>query len=228
MKRVLLTLSMLSVLFVPACRKRTPKKVRGITEEVAIVADQGEAVVAKGTLFLDESLEELDFSEEVAVAPTVTMRDDLSTAPLVAGDSLFESAANEQEALADQIWASRRVEQAKHGLHNIYFDLNRYRIRPSEKQKLADTVKAVKSLVDKGMSVVVEGHACCYGGSPAYNMMLSEKRAQIVAQEFIKNGIAEDRIKVVGRGNEMPVVMEQGKEQQAPNRRVEIYPLIEV
>ena len=145
----------------------------------------------------------------------------------MAGDALFEEVANEQEALADRIWASRRVEQAKHGLHNIYFDLNKYAIKNSEQQKLEDNIKAAKKLVDGGTTIVVEGHACQYGGSPAYNMMLSEKRARIVANRLIKAGISEAQVKIVGRGNEMPIVMEEGEQRQAPNRRVEIYPLIE-
>ncbi len=226
MKRIFLALSMLAVLGVPACRKRTPKKAHVLSEEVQITTEQGETVIAKGSLFLDESLGELDFVEEVETKGDV-LKDDLSAEPLVAGDGLFEEVANEQEALADRIWASRRVEQAKHGLHNIYFDLNRYRVRPSEQQKLEDNIKAVKTLITSGTAVVVEGHACRYGGSPAYNMMLSEKRARIVAARLIDAGIPEAQIKVVGRGNEMPIVMEDGEKQQAPNRRVEIYPLIE-
>lgn len=224
MKRFMLALSLVLVLSVPACRKRTMKKTK-TTSNKAVVLDQNNQTAEQKGLFLnDESLPELEFIEEAQ--EVVVVKEDLEPS-LVVSETIFETVVDENEALGDRIWASRRLEQAKQGLHTIYFDLNRHGIKKSEKQKLADDLKAVKKIVGQGTPVVVEGHACRYGGSPAYNMMLSEKRAQIVTNYLIKNGIASDMIKTVGRGNEMPIVMEDGKEQQAPNRRVEIYPLIE-
>ncbi len=225
MKRIVLLFSCLVLASVPACRNKKVKKT--CVEDAAVVVPEV-AIDEKApkSLFLDESLEELELLDDEVLQKSFE-HDDATIRSMVAGDSLFEH-ADEKEALADQVWASRRIDQAKYGLQSINFDLNRYAVRPSERQKLEADAKAVKKLTDQGRTIVVEGHACRYGGSPAYNMMLSEKRAKVVADYLIKQGVMADQLRVVGRGNEMPLVLDGSKEMQAPNRRVELYPLEQV
>ena len=74
--------------------------------------------------------------------------------------------------------------------------------------------------------MVIEGHAC-QEGTPAYNVALSEKRAKIVADHFVAAGVPSSSIKVVGRGQECPAVINGktvngSREDRAPNRRVEV------
>ena len=48
--------------------------------------------------------------------------------------------------------------------------------------------------------MVVTGYADFKTGTPAYNQKLSEKRAQVVAEELVKMGVSRDKIEVVGKG----------------------------
>lgn len=105
----------------------------------------------------------------------------------------------------------------------IYFDFGLDGLRKDQMPIIEANLEKAKEAAAKGLTVVIEGHACKFAGSDTYNMMLSEKRAKAVAQYFIKHGVAKDRIKVVGRGNEMCIIPEGDKDAQAPNRRVEIY-----
>lgn len=106
----------------------------------------------------------------------------------------------------------------------IYFEFDQYKIKPEQKSALErNVVKIQQALASENTYVVVEGHACKSAGTPRYNIMLSERRAEEVKKVLVKNGVSVDKIKVVGRGSEMCKVPSGNREQQAPNRRVEFY-----
>jgi outer membrane protein OmpA-like peptidoglycan-associated protein len=105
----------------------------------------------------------------------------------------------------------------------IFFDFNKYNLKPNQKDAIEYNCKIAKELTDKGYDIVIEGHSCNITSSTSYNIMLSEERAKSVAKEFKKYNIDENSIKTIGRGAEMPIVESGNIEQQSPNRRVEIY-----
>ena len=115
----------------------------------------------------------------------------------------------------------------KGGFEAIYYDFDEEAIRPDQQAALDRTIQKLKNTDLVGFMVVVEGHACTSGGTPVYNMSLSVGRAksaaQKVAEVLVAKGIPANKLKVVGRGSEMCKVAGGDKEQQAPNRRVEIY-----
>lgn len=67
----------------------------------------------------------------------------------------------------------------------------------------------------------VVGHTDAIG-NPAYNLQLSEKRAQSVADVFIENGFKPSNIKTLGRGSSQPLINNDTEENRASNRRVNI------
>jgi OOP family OmpA-OmpF porin len=68
-------------------------------------------------------------------------------------------------------------------------------------------------------------------GSDAYNVELSQRRADAVKAYLVARGVAADRLVAIGRGEADPVVQCKGSAQAAliaclePNRRVEIEPI---
>ncbi|MDR0996274.1 MAG: OmpA family protein [Zoogloeaceae bacterium] len=65
--------------------------------------------------------------------------------------------------------------------------------------------KIAKTLLSVGIThIIVEGHTDSTG-TDAYNKALSEKRADIVKQQLIAEGMPADGITVIGRGAEVPV-----------------------
>lgn len=120
-------------------------------------------------------------------------------------------------------WFDERTEQAqKHGFKTIYFGYGEYALQPDQQAALEHNLKKISAATKKG-TVIVEGHACNFGGSHEYNMHLSHDRAKAVKRFLVDRGVAEDKLEAVGRGNEMRIVLDGDKEQQAPNRRVEFY-----
>ena len=120
------------------------------------------------------------------------------------------------------LWAENR---ARYGFETIYFNFNKYGMKDDQKSAIEHNLKKIKELIRRGKTVMLEGHACDSAGSQNYNMFLSEKRAKKVRDYLISQGVPADKLKVVGRGNEMPIVAHGDREQQAPNRRVEFYVL---
>jgi outer membrane protein OmpA-like peptidoglycan-associated protein len=70
-------------------------------------------------------------------------------------------------------------------------------------------------------SVRVDGHTD-NTGSPDYNLMLSERRAEAVAREVARHGIPASRIVRRGFGSARPIADNATPEGRAQNRRVAI------
>lgn len=220
MKRVLALLLVLLII-APACRKKQAAK-RPCTEEPVLIKGEehkgkqdGVDETGKKSLFLEDDVDQFVFQED---------GDESTFAPsAVKQESKMRLVEQEEE---DRHWESKRADQARYGFKAIYFDFDRYEIKKAQEPALEQDLKAVKKATEKeGKVVVVEGHACRFAGSAAYNMILSEKRAQRVAKYFINHGISSAKLKVVGRGFEMPIVTTGCLEEQAANRRVELYTL---
>lgn len=100
----------------------------------------------------------------------------------------------------------------------IYFDFDRFGIRPDQQANLDLNLKHLLENPDK--RVVIEGH-CDDRGTLEYNYALGQKRAQIVYDYFVANGIDPGRLRTVSKGEEEPADLSDTPEAHARNRRVE-------
>ncbi|HFE48708.1 MAG TPA: OmpA family protein [Chromatiaceae bacterium] len=98
------------------------------------------------------------------------------------------------------------------------FDFDSAVLKPNMKDSLADFAERVKASPGHE-SVVVIGHTDSTGPE-AYNMQLSLRRAQSVADYLESLGI--DDIEVRGEGESNPIADNSTREGRAKNRRVEI------
>lgn len=147
--------------------------------------------------------------------------------------ALAEDGSNKtlaQNDAKDFAWAAGQNED---GLNPVYFDFDRFAIRPDQEEVVGSDVKRVKSELKVAQKqgdapvIVVEGHACHAAGSSVYNMALSEKRAKVLADRLSKEGVPAENMKIVGRGNEVSAVLNGkavtgSREEQWANRRDEI------
>ena len=86
---------------------------------------------------------------------------------------------------------------------------------------LDNAIKVLKEWGDA--KVEVAGHTDRRNTSKAaYNLNLSKKRAQAVADYLVKKGIDRSRLVVKGYGFDMPVVENNPKTGNSTNRRVEL------
>lgn len=130
------------------------------------------------------------------------------------------------DQLDDDSW--NMPENQKRSFKTVYFDFNKYTIRPDQEATVNANIAYAKELLAQGAKeLVINGHADSSAGSRAWNMTLSEYRAQALADRFAAAGIPREVIKIVGRGSDIPAIIngqavKGDRIQQAPNRRDEI------
>jgi outer membrane protein OmpA-like peptidoglycan-associated protein len=103
-------------------------------------------------------------------------------------------------------------------LNNIFFDFDRFSLRPESYPEL----NRVAEFMEEQPSIKVEiaGHTDNIG-TPEYNFNLSKKRAESVSNYIIKKGISRDRIAISPYGEGRPRDTNGTKEGRQNNRRVE-------
>lgn len=104
-------------------------------------------------------------------------------------------------------------------LENIFFDFNKYTLKPASYKTLNALVKELKSNPD--MIIEVAGHTDNLGDD-RFNMRLSQKRANAVKQYLVKHGISPNRIIAKGYGETQPITTNKTEIGRQRNRRVEI------
>jgi outer membrane protein OmpA-like peptidoglycan-associated protein len=103
-------------------------------------------------------------------------------------------------------------------LNNIFFDYNQYTLLEDSYSELNRLIKLLKD--NPNMEIEIAGHTDNIG-SPTYNLDLSRKRAQSVADYLIANGLNPRRLKVKGYGERLPISSNDTDEGRQLNRRVE-------
>lgn len=106
-------------------------------------------------------------------------------------------------------------------LKNVYFDFNKSNITSQGASELDKLVKVMKD--NPKMFIFVKSHTDSKGSS-AYNLKLSEQRAQSTVQYIISKGIESERISGKGFGNTEPKIAcgaDCSEEQHSQNRRSE-------
>ncbi len=104
-------------------------------------------------------------------------------------------------------------------LPDILFDLNKAALK-SETQIIIAKLSGIL-LIMSDLNVRIEGHTDATGAD-AYNLTLSEQRAQSVSDFLRIQGIDPDRLMAVGYGETRPVADDETAEGRKKNRRVEI------
>lgn len=90
-------------------------------------------------------------------------------------------------------------------LKNIFFDLDKYSLRPESKNELERLTQLMRDYPN--MKIEISGHTDIRGND-SYNQKLSENRAKAVVDYLIDKGIAKDRMEYAGYGEEQNVVSE--------------------
>jgi outer membrane protein OmpA-like peptidoglycan-associated protein len=104
-------------------------------------------------------------------------------------------------------------------LNNIYFDSNKYELKPESKPELEKLIKLLK--LNPTLIIEISGHTDDIG-KDAENMLLSKNRAKAVFDYLQLNGINPNRLKAVGYGETSPTLPNISNENRAKNRRIEI------
>jgi len=101
----------------------------------------------------------------------------------------------------------------------VLFDFNKATLKPEAKRQLAGVLQALKE--QPGVQTLIVGHTDGIG-SDAYNMKLSQRRAESVATYLVQNGVPRQSIRTEWHGKRQPIASNATAAGRAQNRRVEI------
>lgn len=160
--------------------------------------------------------------------------EDLSEYAL-ADDAADSADLGSPRTINEYAWVEQE-DGASGNLKIVYFGFNEYSIKKTQEENVHYDVDALLKVINEQLAqgnahpevkIVVEGHACHSAGSSLYNLTLSERRAKVVADRLVTSGVPRQYVKIVGRGNEVPAVLNGkvvtgNREEQWPNRRVEL------
>lgn len=104
-------------------------------------------------------------------------------------------------------------------MSDVLFDTGQYTLKPGAREKLAKISGIV--LAHPGLKISVEGHTDSVGGD-AYNMKLSENRANAVRSYLVSQGIDSGIVTAQGFGKTKPVSDNGTAAGRQQNRRVEM------
>ena len=103
-------------------------------------------------------------------------------------------------------------------LKNIFFEFDKYDLQDKSKTELE---KMVRFLTENPLIKIEIGGHTDNDGSPAYNLKLSQNRAQSVASYLLQYGIDIKRISQKGYGADRPIQPNDSEENKQANRRIE-------
>jgi outer membrane protein OmpA-like peptidoglycan-associated protein len=208
-KQILLIISLLAL--IPGCMFRSKQSEKRPVTQREIMTDVDIPVAQANSIpSFDEDLDELALADTPLAVPL------------------------EEEAL--YAWVDQRSDQEL-GLKEVYFGYDEHIIRSSEQKSVTHDVARMRELLaeaegsGKNIQFVINGNSDTIHGEAhiydMYNRVKSEQRAVALKKQAVAAGIPADKIKVIGRGDDMPAII-NGKvctgdiAQQAPNRRDEI------
>jgi len=133
-----------------------------------------------------------------------------------------DAAKAEMESMRCQL-SELEAKQTERGLlitlGDVLFELNKSDLKAGSARNLLPLAEVLKERTDQ--AVIIEGHTDSTG-SLAYNMTLSEKRAQSVANYLVAQGLDINRMTITGLGPDFPVADNATSEGRQLNRRVEV------
>ena len=101
-------------------------------------------------------------------------------------------------------------------LKDIYFDFDKYDIRPEDTGILKENVALLMKYPN--VKIQIEGH-CDERGTVEYNLALGERRANSTKKYLISLGLSGDRISTISYGKEKPLDPGHHEAAWAKNRR---------
>ncbi len=113
------------------------------------------------------------------------------------------------------------IVEAEFSRYLILFDFDKYKINEKANKQLVEVLNVIDAL-DGEYTVLLVGNADRVGKN-LYNEVLASKRAEVVEQYLLKNGVVKELIEIRIEGEEFPDLITKDNVRQQFNRTVQIY-----
>lgn len=153
-------------------------------------------------------------------------RDEAAATLLPAADAAPPAASVDEDKVTiterrDDAASSAAAATKPHTFEDVYFDRDRYSLRPEDMNILRAALTALEA--DPSLVVNIEGHTCSLG-TKAHNRALGARRADAVKAYLVSQGVPADRLHTVSLGEEHPSHDNSHEETRRLNRRVALVP----
>lgn len=142
------------------------------------------------------------------------------------GHSMDEKERKIREIAAERDASEMEVERLRDDLLRVSvsseasFDFDRSDLKPEFKPTLDRVARVLRG--DPGLRITIIGFTDSVG-SEAYNLRLSQRRAEATAAYLVSQGVSSSQIATEGLGEAEPRASNATEAGRAQNRRVEIY-----
>ncbi len=151
---------------------------------------------------------------------------------LASGCAMQGRSAQNKKIIADVTKLNIEVRETPRGVEihvpdTLLFDFDSDQLKAESQAKMQELARIFNQQGVNSRRLAVEGHADAVG-SPEYNRMLSERRAESVARALVFSGVDKERMAVKGFGMSSPIAANtfqdgsDNPEGRARNRRVEL------
>jgi outer membrane protein OmpA-like peptidoglycan-associated protein len=212
-----------------ANRRQEAEKARLEAEAAKAEAEQMKEEALKAAADAAKAKEDADRARQAAVAEQQAALAQKQAAEAEA-EKARQAAAKAETEKADmraqllaQLNSILQTNDSARGLivnmSDVLFDTGSYTLKPGAREKLAKVSGIL--LAHPGLTMQIEGHTDSVGGE-AFNVRLSEQRANSVRDFLGEQGVALPSITAQGFGKAEPVATNDTPEGRQRNRRVEI------
>ena len=125
-----------------------------------------------------------------------------------------------QELLPRELQEADRVARDKGLIGDIYFDFDKYDLKPEARERLSKNAEFMKQKPE--YVIEIQGH-CDERGTNDYNVALADRRANAAREYMVTLGVAGARLKTVSFGEERPVCTDHNESCWWRNRRGEFH-----
>jgi outer membrane protein OmpA-like peptidoglycan-associated protein/outer membrane protein W len=146
------------------------------------------------------------------------IRNDYSTQMALVG-LRYNFGVQQQQAVVQRAVAPAPAPVQAPRSYLVFFDFDRSDLTPEGTNIVRTAASNAKS--GNVTRIEVTGHAD-RSGSDAYNLRLSQRRAQTVQSELVRDGVPTDQIAIFAKGESQPLVPTPDGVREPQNRRVEI------
>lgn len=145
----------------------------------------------------------LDIKPGIEIVFTVSQQGFLTSTARFSALDLIPDPGNPNQVYELEIILDKKYTEVEIVLENIYYDFDRWEIRPDAEPALRDLAK----LLTNNPDIIIElaSHTDCRG-SAGYNQELSQRRAESAVDYLIQLGIASSRLRARGYGESNPAI----------------------
>src|SRR6185369_15575192 len=200
----------------------TAQQQRDQAQQERLAAEQARLQAEQAAQQASQERAAADQARQQAIQEQQNLRQQVQQAQTAAQQAELEREQTRQRLLT-QLNQVLQTKDSARGLivnmSDVLFDFNKATLKPGARERLARVSGIVLAYPD--LHLQIEGHTDNVG-SDAYNMQLSEKRAEVVRDYLVSQGVNAGNISARGFGKNAPVASNDNAAGRQMNRRVEL------